>query len=118
MYRLRASRSSSADDRLDRQVTLRSRGGPDPHAMIGERRVQSVRVGVRIDGDGLDTHLAARADHADGDLATVRDEDLGEHHIRNTPNFGGRIGALYAAEIASANAVRVSAGSRIPSSQS
>jgi hypothetical protein len=39
-------------------------------------------------------------------------------HIRNTPNFAGGIGALNAAEIPSASASRVFAGSRMPSSQS
>ena len=39
-------------------------------------------------------------------------------HIRNTPNFGGGIGALKDAESASASTSRVRAGSMIPSSQS
>ena len=40
------------------------------------------------------------------------------HHIRNTPNFGGGIGALRAAEMPSPSVMRVSAGSIMPSSHS
>jgi len=43
---------------------------------------------------------------------------LQSHHIRNTPNFGGGIGALRAAEMPSPRVMRVSAGSMIPSSHS
>ena len=39
-------------------------------------------------------------------------------YILKTPNLGGRIGALNAAESASASTVRVCAGSRMPSSHS
>ena len=40
------------------------------------------------------------------------------YHIRKTPNFGGGIGALNAADRPSASIWRVCAGSMIPSSQS
>ena len=39
-------------------------------------------------------------------------------YMRNTPNCGGGIGALYEAEIANASTARVFTGSRMPSSQS
>ena len=38
-----------------------------------------VAVGLGVDGDGGDAELVERADDADGDLATVGDQDLGEH---------------------------------------
>jgi hypothetical protein len=54
-----------------------------------------------------------------GNLAAVGDQDSlkGSHYILNTPNFAVWIGALNAAEMPSARASRVRAGSRIPSSQ-
>ena len=48
-------------------------------AVVGERDVQRVRVRGRVDGDCLDAELVQRADHAHGDLATVRDEHAREH---------------------------------------
>ena len=41
--------------------------------------MERVLVRRRVDGDGLDAELVQRADHADGDLAPVRDEDAVEH---------------------------------------
>jgi hypothetical protein len=48
----------------------------------------------------------------------IRDLRGGFYYIRKTPNVGGGIGALNAAESASASTVRVCAGSRMPSSHS
>ena len=48
-------------------------------ARSASRDVQRVLVGGRVDGDGLDAELVQRADHADGDLAAVRDQDAVEH---------------------------------------
>ena len=87
--------------------------------------MQRVRVSIRIDRDRLDPELPARTYDADGNLAAVGDQDSfeGKHvypsyYIRNTPNLDGGMGALNAAEIPSANASRVRAGSRMPSSHS
>ena len=41
--------------------------------------VQRVAVGGRVDGDGLDPELVQCADHAHGDLASIRDEHAVEH---------------------------------------
>jgi len=41
--------------------------------------VEGARVGVGIDGDGLDTHLARRLDDTAGNLAAVADQNLLEH---------------------------------------
>ena len=48
-------------------------------ARSASRTCSESRVGGRVDGDGLDAELVQRADHADGDLAAVRDQDAGEH---------------------------------------
>ena len=79
MHGLCAGRSRRTDDRFDRQIALGRRCGPDAYAVIGKRRVQRLRIGVGIDSDRLDAHLTARADHADGDLAAVGDQDFREH---------------------------------------
>ena len=89
--------------------------------------VPRVAIGVGIDRNGLDAHLARRLDDAAGDLAAVGDQDLGEHqgglghgagHMRNTPKRVSRAGALRLADKARASTRRVSAGSMMPSSHS
>ena len=74
-----ARRLGRGDDVRDAQVALRGRGRADAHRLIGELDVQCVAVGGRVDGDGLDPELVQRADHADGDLASIRDEHSVEH---------------------------------------
>ena len=51
----------------------------EPHAFVGELHMRRARVGVGIDRDRGDAHLLRRFDDAAGDLAPVRDQDLGEH---------------------------------------
>jgi hypothetical protein len=41
--------------------------------VVGEPDVQRLRVRGRVDGDRLDPELMEGADHADRDLAAVRD---------------------------------------------
>ena len=71
--------------------------------------------------------VAARAEHAQRDLAAVRDQELAERlashlrldgHMRKMPKRVSGIGACSAAAIPSASTCRVSSGSMIPSSQS
>jgi len=38
--------------------------------------VDGIAVGIRVNGGGRDTELAARAHDADGDLASIGDQDL------------------------------------------
>jgi hypothetical protein len=38
--------------------------------------VQRLAIRLGVDGDGLYTELAARADHAKSNLTAVRDQDL------------------------------------------
>ena len=86
--------------------------------LVGEGAVAGIAVGVGIDGDGGDAHLAGGLDDAAGDLAAVGDQDLREHHMRNTPKRVSSIGAFSAARSDSATTSRVVRGSMMPSSQS
>jgi hypothetical protein len=49
------------------------------HRLVGHLHMQRMLVGVRIDRDRLDPHLARRLDDPAGDLAPVGDQDLLEH---------------------------------------
>ena len=79
MHGVAARRLGRGDDVRDAQVALRGRGRADADRLVGELDVQCVAVGGRVDGDGLDPELVQRADHADGDLASIRDEHAVEH---------------------------------------
>jgi hypothetical protein len=68
-----------ADDRWHVQVTVGASRRSDTDVLVGEADVQRVLVGLGVHGHGLDAELAARVDHAQGDLAAVRNQDLLEH---------------------------------------
>ena len=68
-----------ADHRGTVQITLRGRRRPDAHRFIGESHRLEIAVGGRVHGDGLDPHLPARPEDAEGDLPAVGDHDLFEH---------------------------------------
>jgi hypothetical protein len=65
-------------DAVDPQVRLARRRGADRVGLVGAPDVEGRAVRVRVDGDGGDAEVAAGADHAHGDLAAVRDQDLAE----------------------------------------
>src|SRR5262249_45391915 len=47
--------------------------------VVGKADMERLAVRLRVDRDGLDAKLAARANDAQRDLATVRDENFTEH---------------------------------------
>ena len=79
MNRVGAGDLGGADDRRHVQVRIAARRRTDAHGIVGKPHVQAVLVGLRIDRDGLNAQFAAGADHAQRDLAAVRDQDLFEH---------------------------------------
>ena len=60
--------------RLELRLGLREQQLAD--RFVGEVHGQAVGVRLAVDDDGLDPELATRADDAQRDLASVRDEDL------------------------------------------
>jgi hypothetical protein len=81
--RVGAGDLGGADDRRHVQVAVGAARRPDADVLVREADVQRVLVGLRIDSDGLDAELAARDDHAKGNLAAVRNQDLLEHQFVN-----------------------------------
>ena len=61
------------------EVALGKTRAADAIRLVGKLHVQRVRIGRGINGDGLDAHIAARADNTDRDLAAVGDEHFVEH---------------------------------------
>ena len=124
MYRFGAARACRVDDRIDAQVAVLGRRWPDQHRLVGQRHVQGGAIGIGVYCDGAQPHALGRADDPTGDLPAVGDQQLLEaprdrhHHILKMPKrVGSGGGALRPAASASANTVRVSAGSMMPSSQ-
>jgi hypothetical protein len=79
MDRLRARGERSGDDLLAHKVALTRRRRPDMHRLIGLPHMQRLGVGIRIDRDRADTHLARRADNPAGNLAAIGDEEGFDH---------------------------------------
>jgi hypothetical protein len=46
------------------------------HRLVGHLHERRARIGIGIDGDGLDTHAAGGLDDPAGDFATIGDEDF------------------------------------------
>ena len=61
------------------EVAVRRARPADAVGLVGEGDVQRLGIGRGVHGNGLDAHLLAGANHADRDLAAVRNEDLVEH---------------------------------------
>ena len=119
MHRLRAAAPRDIEDDIPAQIGLRGGCGADGIGLIRLAHMQRLRIGLAEDGDGLDAHAPRGADDADGDLATIGDEDFREHahHIRNRPKRVGGMGACSAALKARPSTSRVMAGGMMPSSQ-
>src|SRR4029077_6335407 len=64
------------DDRVGVEVTLGRGLAAEGVRLVGVARVRGVAIEVGVDRDGGDAKLAARAHHADRDLAAVRYQDL------------------------------------------
>ena len=66
-------------ERLGIEVALSRRRGAYAVGMLGQLHVERLAVGLGVHHHGFDIELAARAEHAHGNLAAVGDEDTLEH---------------------------------------
>ena len=69
------------DDLVPAQVGLGGGRRPDQRGGVGQRHMQAVGVGLRIDRHRTNPHLLAGADDADGNLAAVGNQELGKHGL-------------------------------------
>ena len=87
MDRVGAGVARDADHLCDVEIGLhRVLAFADQVAFVGLEAVQREAVLVGVDRDRLDRQLVGRADHADGDLAAVGDQELAER--RRAPRCG------------------------------
>ena len=71
------------DEAIDDEIAFDGGGGTDGVRLVRHLHVQRLAIGLGEHGDGGEALLAAGADDADGDLATVGDEELLELHARS-----------------------------------
>src|ERR1700759_4308833 len=79
MNRVRGGDLGCADDVRNCEVALRSLRWTDAHRLIGEAHVQRARVGLGVNGHGLNAELFAGANDPHCDFAAVGDQYLFEH---------------------------------------
>src|ERR1041385_5361337 len=79
MDRFRAALLYGLQDAWDVQVRFGRSRRADAIGLISAAHVKRGAVCFGIDRHGLDAHLMTSADDADGDLATVGDQDFTEH---------------------------------------
>src|SRR5579864_5784658 len=68
-----------ADDRGDVEIAARTLSRADANRFVGEAHMQAMTIGLRINGDGSDSQVLTGADDANGDLASIGDQDFLEH---------------------------------------
>ena len=73
---VRAGATGDGEDLVDLQVGVGAGLTVEGVGLVGELRVHGVTVLVGVDGDRPEAGVAGRPDDANGDLATVGDEDL------------------------------------------
>ena len=79
---------ASGDDFLDDQVTFGRRWRPNGNGGIRQLYVQSILVGLRIDGNRTDPQFARGLDDPAGNFAAIGDQDTLEHAVTEAPGAG------------------------------
>src|SRR3546814_3794498 len=79
MDRFGPGRLGGGDDLLADQIGFARRRRPDMYRLVGLADVQRLGVGVRIDRDSANAHLARGGDDPASDFATIGDEEGVDH---------------------------------------
>ena len=67
---------AGGEDLRDVEVGFAGRRRPDADALVGEPDMHGIGIGGRMHRDGGDAEFLAGAQHAEGDLAAIGDQDL------------------------------------------
>ena len=87
MNGLGAALLAGRDDLLDHQIALRRSGWTDQDGLIRHLDVESVFIGLRVNGDRFDAHFAGRLDDPAGDFAAIGNQNTLEHAaLRGMPS--------------------------------
>src|SRR5690242_5764998 len=82
MHRVGAVGGCGADDRWNVEIAGFGLRGPDAYGLIRHAHMQGVLVRGRVDREGGNAQLAARADYADRDGPAIGNQQLLEHRAR------------------------------------
>ena len=63
------------DHALDIEIAVARARRSEQNGLIGHRHMHGATVGLRIDGNRAQAHRFRGADHADGDLAAIGDQE-------------------------------------------
>src|SRR3546814_19051411 len=76
---LRACLLAGGNDPVDLQIAVLGRRGADMHGLVRHADMQGFPVSIGIDGHRGNAHLPRRLDDPAGNLASVGDEEFGDH---------------------------------------
>ena len=76
VYAVGAGPRGDVDELVDAQVGVGGGVAPERVGLVGQRHVHRVPIGVGVDGDAREAGVTTRPNHADGDLATVGDQNF------------------------------------------
>ena len=79
MNGVRIGNLGRADDAVDLEIALRTRGRADANGLVSKLDMEGLDVGLRVNGDAADAEFLAGADDAQGDLAAVGNEETLDH---------------------------------------
>src|SRR5579864_4011342 len=68
-----------ADDRGNVEIAARTLSRTDANRLVSKAHMQAMTIGLGINGDGPNSQILASADDANGDLASIGDQDFLEH---------------------------------------
>ncbi len=88
MDRLHIADFGRADHAIDPQVAIGRLGRANAKRRVGQAEIVGVAVGLAVNRDRLDPQLAAGANHPQGDLTAIGNQDAIEHFVeRNSFRF-------------------------------
>ena len=79
MHGVHIGNLSCRDHRRNIQITLPQLRRPNTNRLIRKPHMQRVPVRLAVNSDGLDPQFLAGADHPQGDLTAIRDQNFLEH---------------------------------------
>jgi len=79
MHRFSAGLPTRLNDLVDQEIGLSRGSRANGRRLIRQAHMQSIPIGVRIDGNRPDTELARRLDDAASDLTPIGNQYLMEH---------------------------------------
>ncbi len=82
---------SDVEDQIAAQIGFGSGRGSETVSLVGFENMGRGAIGVGIDGDGGEAQLTAGAQNAQGDFATIGDENFAKHRIQGYRVTGCRV---------------------------